>query len=65
MQIVLVALLYASAISQPVATITGYVYDNIQECRIDAEKVKQALMLTAPSEEARVDVQCLVFPRSV
>lgn len=64
MQIILVALLYASAISQPVATITGYVYDDMQECLIDAERMKQILMQTAPSEQARVDVQCLIFPRS-
>ena len=64
MDIVLVALLYASTLSTPNVYVSAFVYTNMAECTKDAEEVKTRLMETKPLSDSYVNVQCIVMPRN-
>ena len=64
MQIVLIALLYATTIDQPNVYISSYIYSNMRDCLRDAEEVEARLMETAPYSDSYVNAQCVVMPRS-
>jgi len=64
MQIVLVALLYATTIAQPNVYISSHIYSNMRDCLQDAEEVEARLMETAPNSDSYVNAQCIVMPRS-
>lgn len=63
MQIVLIALLHATALSQPSVFSMAYTYSDMVSCLRDADDVETWLMYTAPNEDSYVSVHCLIVPK--
>jgi hypothetical protein len=65
MKVVLIALLYATPLSEPSVFAIEQTYSDMQSCLQDAIDVETWLMSMAPNEDSYVDVQCITVPREV
>lgn len=65
MQIVLIALLYATALSEPSVLSMSNVYSDMESCLKDVVDVEAWLIETAPNEDSYVSVQCIILPKEV
>jgi hypothetical protein len=62
MQIILIALLYATPTSEPSVQVHDFVYDNMQECYQDSDFARALLMEGAPYSDSWVDTYCVALP---